>query len=192
MCKLDIIAGDSPVYHSQEELWHNFFFGSMYDPGYRILYLVFGAIYLMLVSMVALFAVMLLKDRIKPRKVETPAEEPDGSVHILPFLCSVLASAMLILALVIVLGTLILWLFNSGSLYLGNIPFDIVFLYVIVMAVLFSLVLRFSPRASKLFRTWNRIGRTASLAAIAVILLCFGFYWGLYWFGWTLYGINPI
>lgn len=184
MCNLDLIAGDGPVYHTQDELWLRWFFKNIQEADFTVMLTIFGAVFLLVLSVIALFAVMLLKDRFPKRNTEP--ENPDGSVHIVPFLICIAASMMLVFGLIIIVGFVVLQLPYLGVVLnayrLFTLPYGPVLLYASVTAALFSVVLRFSPNGSKLFRGWNRIGRNICLCFIGILLVAFAFFYCFYLF----------
>ena len=180
MCKLDLIAGDGPVYHTQGELWLRWFFKNIQEADFVVALVIFGAVFLMVLSVITLFVVMLLKDRL-PKK-EKLADEGNGSVHFIPLLISIAASAMLFIGLIISLVSLVMQMPHLGLYHYFILPYDTVLIYIGIMAVLFELVLRFSPQGSKLFLGWNRICRNICLAVLIPGLLLIAFLCCFYWF----------
>lgn len=184
MCNLDIIAGDGPVYHSQEELWLRWFITNIQEVDFVVALVIFAAVFLMVVSVIALFAVMLLKNRF-PKK-SNGTQNPDGSVHIVPFLICIAASIMLIFGLFVIVGFILLQFpyfgvrFNLYSLF--TLPYDMVLLYTAVTAVLFTVVLKFSPNGSKLFRSWNRVCRNICLWVMGLLGIVILFFYCFYSF----------
>ena len=184
MCNLDLIAGDGPVFRTQEELWLRWFFANLQEADFVVTLVIFAAVFLMALSIVALFAVMLLKDHF-PKK-EKIMQETDGSVHIVPFLLSIAASMMFLFGLVVFIGFLLFGLPYFGVRFnfynLLTLPYDMVLLYTAVTVVLFTVVLRFSPNGSRLFRGWNRICRNICLWILGIILTVIAFFYCFYWF----------
>lgn len=185
MCKLDLIADtQNPIFDTQEQLWLEWFFRNTDQGDFAVILTIFGTIFLMLVSIIALFTVMLLKDRFP--KIDKTEQEPDGSVHIVPFLISIAASMMFILGLAALIGFILLELpffgvrFNIYRLF--TLPYDMVLLYAAVTAGLFTLVLRFSPNGSPLFCGWNRVCRNICLWILGIMLTVIAFFYCFYFF----------
>ena len=182
MCNLDIIAGNDPIIYTQEEAWSNWFFSMLHHPVYGILFLLFGALFLITVSLLALFVVRLLKNN-QP-KAEVPAADADGSVHWIPVLLSAFASAMLMIAVLLLLGFIILNVLHGNRFTLKYLPYGWIALYIIIMTLQFTVTLRFSPKASKLFLGWNRFGQRCGTVALLILAILCGFYWCMYWLLW--------
>lgn len=156
MCKLDIIAG--PL--TEEQRWNRWLFNSLQDADFVVTMVIFGAVFVMAVSVLALFGVMLVRHFRK----EAPAAEADGSIHVLPFLCSIIASIMFVLAVFAALMLLFSW--EHMALYM--LDYSFAFWYAAAMAALFGIALYFSPRAGKGFRIWNMVCMVISLLVVAV------------------------
>lgn len=167
MCNLDIIA--EPV--TEEQLWNRWFFNSLEDADFVVTLVVFGAVFVMLVSVLALFAVMLLKNFRK--KAPESSVEADGSIHAVPFLCSVAGTIMVAIAVF----CLVALLFATQPWLYRYLPYHIVLPYAAVSTVLFIIALAFSPRASKLFKIWNKVCLIPCVLAITVSLFFYVFYW---------------
>lgn len=157
MCNLDIIAG--PL--TDEQLFNRWFFNSLEDADFVVTFVVFGAVFVMAVSVLALFAVMLTKHF--KVKVPKPAAEPDGTVHFIPFICSIIGTLLVFAGIV----CLIAICFNTNPWLYRYLPYDVVPPYALVTAALFVIALVFSPRAGKAYKVWNRI----CLAVCCVLLL---------------------
>lgn len=158
MCNLDVIGGD-PL--TQEQLWNLWLFNSLQDTDFVVTLVLFGAVFVMAVSVLVLFGVMITKHF--RNKTHKPAVEPDGSVHFVPFLCSILGSIMFVFALFVLVVFVISW--NHIALYMVEYSFAI--WYAFAMSILFGISLYFSPQASKAFRTWNKICLIVSLLVVA-------------------------
>ena len=112
---------------------------------------VFSALALLLLSLLVLFGVML----IRYFKSKTPKETVvrDGSIPILPFLLSIVASLMFIFGVIMVL----LNGFFFGVVPMGTIPQEMAVMYAIVMILFFVISLLCAPKAGKIYKTWNTV-----------------------------------
>lgn len=190
MCNLDLIAGNDPIRYTQDELWLQWFIKNIDEADFVVMLTLFGAIFLLALSIIALFAVMLLKDRF-PKREQDP-HIPDGSVHIVPFLISIAASMMFFFGIFVVVGFIFMqWpylgiYFNVYRLF--ALPYDMILIYIAATAVLFTVVLRFSPDGSRLFKGWNRICRNICLWIIGIMLSVFAFLYCFYLFSMLVGG----
>ncbi len=181
MCNLDLIADDrAPIIDSQGQLWLQWFFRNVEEADFVVALVIFGAVFLMAVSVIALFAVMLLKDRFPKKK--TTEIEPDGSVHIVPFLICIVASIMFIFAVIVFLAFWFMPVPYLNLYYYFTLPYDLILIYIAAIPLLFSLVLRYSPNGSRLFRGWNRVCRNISLVVLCAALTVIAFGYCFYWF----------
>ena len=167
MCYLDLISPEM-----EKQIYQQWVQSLLQDPGFVTAMVVFAAVFVMLLSVLVLAAVSLVK-YMTGKSPETGAVA-DGSIHIVPFLSSVLASLMLGFGLVYV----IIYYFHSGILlHIG--PSDmIVIAYIAVVCPLFFIALRFSPKAGKVFRFWN----TACLVAAPLLTFCYYYFKLFLWF----------
>jgi hypothetical protein len=180
MCNLDLIATGDPVQYTQDELWLQWFFKNIQEADFTVMLTIFGAVFLLTLSIIALFAVMLLKNRF-PKNVKT-VHEGDGSVHFVPLLLCVAATAMFVIGALILLGFMLMQFPHYGLYHWLTMPYGSVLLYIGIMAILFEIVLRFSPNGSKWFLGWNRICRNVCLAILIPGLLVIAFFYCFYWF----------
>ena len=167
MCNLDIIAG--PL--TEEQLFNRWLYSSLQDAEFVTALVIFGAVFIMLLSVLALFSVMLVKHF--KEKSPKPGVERDGSVPLVPFLCSVIASLMFLFGVVVVL---MIWFISDYFAFYWT--YTTAGIYAAVMAGLFIIALCFSPRASKAFKRWN----TACLIVTLLAVFCVAYFWLFVWF----------
>lgn len=168
MCNLDVIA------MTPEEEFRWWLTSSMNDPEFVVTLVVFGAVFLLLISVFVLFAVMLVRYfRGKSPNSETLS---DGNIHILPFLSGVLASGMFLFGTVMV----IIDCFFYGSLPMGSFPDTASVWYTVFMCAFFGIALWFSPRAGKAFKIWI----ISCLVITALYVFCVIYFRIFVWFAW--------
>lgn len=145
MCNLDLIA------LTPEEEFRWWLESSFNDQKFVLTLAVFSALVLLLLSLLVLFGVML----IRYFKSKTPKETVvrDGSIPILPFLLSIVASLMFVFGVIMVL----LNGFFFGVVPMGTIPQEMALWYTMVMSLFFAIFLLCAPKAGKIYRAWNSI-----------------------------------
>lgn len=148
MRHLDIISPEM-----EKQLYQQWLQSLLSDPEFITALVIIAAGFVILLCVLVLAAVKLVK-RIQ-RQGNDP--EADGSIHILPFLSSILASMMFGFGAIFIF----LYFFCHGIVPMGTFRDIGAICYILVMCGFFILALIFSPKASKAFKTWN----TACLVA---------------------------
>lgn len=185
MSYLDVIVGPSPVERSfnLDWEWINWFFSSLEEADFVIMLCIFGAVYLMLLSVITIFTVMFLKQR--NITIMKPAADADGSVHVIPFLLSIFGTFMVAGGIAYILYVLLV----IHPYYYRHLPYILVVPYAVVTAAMHILALRFSPKASRFYKNWNIACLVPCILVLIVALFFCLFYWFtmLYWSTMTVY-----
>lgn len=142
MRHLDMISPEM-----EKQLYQQWLQSLLSDPEFITALVIIAAGFVILLCVLVLAAVKLVK-RIQ-RQGNDP--EADGSIHILPFLSSVLASVMFLFGVIFVY----LYFFCLGIVPMGSFHDIGAVCYILMMCCFLILALKFSPKASKAFKTWN-------------------------------------
>ena len=173
MSYLDIIVEPNPseMVLPQDQPWINWFFSSLEDADFVMTLCLFGAVYFMVLGVIAVFAILLMKRR--NVALLKPAPDADGSVHVIPFLLTILGTILVIGGI----GYILYVVFFTHPYFFRYQPYGLVIPYTVLTGSIHILALRFSPKAGKFYRAWNIACLIPCILIFAVSIYFCLFYW---------------
>lgn len=170
---LDIIVEPRPgeLVLPQDQAWINWFFSSLNDADFVMTLCVFGVVYFMVLAVIAVFAILFFKRR--NVALLKPVPDADGSVHVIPFLLTMLGTLLVVGGI----GYILYVLFFTHPYFFRYQPYGLVLPYAVVTGCIHFLALRFSPKAGKLYRAWNICCLVLCILLLAVSIYFYMFYW---------------
>jgi len=173
MSYLDIIVEPNPgeMVLPQDQPWINWFFSSLNDADFVMTLCLFGAVNFMVLGVIAVFAILLMKRR--NVALLKPAPDADGSVHVIPFLLTILGTILVIGGI----GYILYVVFFTHPYFFRYQPYGLVIPYTVLTGSIHILALRFSPKAGKFYRAWNIACLIPCILIFAVSIYFCLFYW---------------
>jgi len=173
MSHLDIIVEPNPgeMVLPQDQAWINWFFSSLDDVDFVMTLCVFGAVYFMILGVIAVFVILFMKRQNIALLKQSP--DVDGSVHVIPFLLTILGTFLVIGGI----GYILYVVFFTHPYFFRYQPYGLVIPYTVLTGSIHILALRFSPKAGKFYRAWNIACLTPCILIFAVSIYFCLFYW---------------
>ncbi len=173
MSHLDIIVEPNPgeMVLPQDQAWINWFFSSLDDADFVMTLCVFGAVYFMILGVIAVFVILFMKRQNVALLKHAP--HADGSVHVIPFLLTILGTMLVVGGI----GYIFYVVFFTHPYFFRYQPYGLVLPYAIITGFIHILALRFSPTASKFYRCWNIVCLVPCILILAVSSYFCLFYW---------------
>ena len=174
MCNLDIIVGPSPGDRPLEQdwAWINWFFTSLEEADFVVMLFIFGTVYLMMLCIITTFVFACLKNR--NISLIKPAADADGSIHFVSLLLSMFGTFMVIGGIAYIIYVLLV----VHPYFYRHQPYALTVPYTLLTVSMHILALRLSPKASRIYKTWN----VACLVPCGLILAISLFFYLFYWF----------